>query len=162
MITVRSLVPLSIAVLVVGLVTGSLLANGSAMGPWLLAALLLAHGLLHVAFAIPRPAGVSDWPFDLARSWLVVRAGVDAGLVRAIGRVLVAAIVAGLTLAAVGALGFIIPPDAWTFVVAGAASLSLVLLAIAFAAMVLVGVGIDLALIWFALSAVWTPAATLA
>jgi len=166
--TVRSLVPLSIGVLVVGLITGYLLVNDVAAGPWLLALLLLAHGSLHVAFAVPRPVPAPatgdapiDWPFDLARSWLVRRLGLDPGLVRLIGRALVVGIVVAFTLAALCTLGFIVPAEWWTVLIVTAASLSLVLLAIVFAATLLVGFGIDLALVWFALSSLWTPASAL-
>jgi hypothetical protein len=62
--------------------------------------------------------------------------------------------------AALATLGILVPADAWTIALVSAASLSLVLLVMAFAATLLVGFGIDLALIWFALSSLWTPAAT--
>ena len=67
-ISVRSLDPLSIGVLVVRLLTGYPLVKGVAIGPWVLAALPVAHGALHVAFAVPRPSGTTDWPFDVAGS----------------------------------------------------------------------------------------------
>jgi len=159
-ISVRSLVPISIGVLAAGLLTGYLLVNDVAIGPWVLAALLVAHGALHVAFAVPGPSGATDWPFDVARSWTVTRAGLDA-LVRRIERVLVVAILVGFVLAALCTVGLAVPADWWTALVVAAASLSFVLLAIAFAATLLVGFGIDLALIAFALSGLWTPASAL-
>ena len=80
---------------------------------------------------------------------------------RRVGRALVAAIVIAFTLAALCTLGFIVPAEWWTVLIVTAASLSIVLLAIVFAATLLVGFGIDLALVWFALSSLWTPASAL-
>jgi hypothetical protein len=71
--TVTGLLPLAIGVAVAGAATLYLLTQGWAFGPWLLAGLLLAHGALHLLFAVPAPrsatatAGGMAWPYDLGR-----------------------------------------------------------------------------------------------
>ena len=45
---------------------------------------LLAHGLIHASYVAPSPAataGGPEWPFDMARSWLVTSLGMDPGVV---------------------------------------------------------------------------------
>src|SRR5689334_18120200 len=72
-------------------------------GRLVVAGLLLAHGLIHLAFVAPRPAptpGGPPWPFDLGQSWLLAQLGVSADLARILGLALVAATVAGFALAA--------------------------------------------------------------
>ena len=78
----------------------------------LLAAFLAAHGLIHISYltpAPPRTAGGPEWPFELARSWLVTGAGLDPGVARAAGTALVALTVALLVTAALAAVGWIVP-----------------------------------------------------
>ena len=53
--TTTQLVPLAITVAVVGVITWLLLDGDVALGRWLLAALILGHGLAHIAFVVPRP-----------------------------------------------------------------------------------------------------------
>ena len=78
-----------------------MLVNDVVLGPWLLALLVLAHGWVHLMFVFPKPprrggdyASASEYPFDFGRSWLVRRAGLEAGLVRIIGIVLMAVVFA--------------------------------------------------------------------
>jgi len=125
----------------------------------LIAGLLLAHGAIHAGFVSKRPPqkpGAPSWPFDLGRSWLLVRLGVPAGTVRVLGLALVAAIIGGYALAALATLG-ILPADAWGATVAVGSLASLALLLIGFHPWLAVGVAIDLLLLWVALVATWTP-----
>ena len=160
----RQLVPLAIGVAVVGGVTWLLLEGDSALGAWLLAALILGHGLAHVAFVVPRPEpaaatdGQMEWPFDLARSWLIGR-GVEPGIVRAAGRALTALTIATALLAAVATIGIVVPADWWSGLVVALAVSSALLLALVFAPTFVIGFGIDVALLWIALVSGWSPAA---
>jgi hypothetical protein len=158
----RELGPLAIVVAVIGAVTWLLISGHEAIGSWLLAGLLVAHGLIHAMFLVPTPprtAGATangpTWPFDLGDSWLVGRAG--AGVVATAGRVLVGAIVACSLLAALAIVGILVPSTLWAPLLVASAGCSLLLLGIAFSAQLLVGVAIDVALLWLALGSAWAP-----
>ena len=161
--TMMELLPLAVGVAVVGAVTWFLLDRDWAFGPWLLAGLLFAHGWVHVMFVVPTPppsAGGPAWPFDMSRSWLVTGAGLDVGLVRAVGIVLMIVVCAGFLLAALSTVQVIVPAAWWSVLVGGAAAASLLLLALFFSPMLTLGVGIDVILLWFVIAAIWSPAAT--
>ena len=160
--TVREIGPLGVVVAVVAAVTWMLLSGHEALGSWLLAGLILAHGLIHLMFLAPAPpravtasAGGPAWPFDLGRSWLVARAG--AGPIATVGRVLVVAVVCCSVLAALATMGVLVPSALWATLVAGAACCSLMLLVVGFTPALVLGVAIDLALLWLALWSSWTP-----
>jgi hypothetical protein len=71
----------------------------------LLAAFVLAHGLIHVSFLTPAPApaaGGPPWPFNLDRSWLLTRMGVSTATAERVGRTLVALTAVGFAVAAAG------------------------------------------------------------
>ncbi len=159
---VRELGPLTIVVAIVGAVTWLLIGGHEAIGSWLLAGLLVAHGLIHAMFLVPSPprtataaAGGPTWPFDLGDSWLVERAG--GGAVVVAGRVLVGAIVGCSLLAAMAIVGILVPSTLWAPLVVASAGCSLLLLAIPFSTQLLVGVAIDIALLWLALGSAWAP-----
>jgi hypothetical protein len=161
---IRSLLPLAVVTAVLGTLTLYLLDVNTTVGRWLLAALLFAHGWVHVMFAFPRPpraaAGADDgpaWPFDLGDSWLITRAGVAAGPVRAIGRILVVATLAGFLLAALATVGILVPAAWWPALVLGSAASSAVLLGLCFSPTLLLGLAIDVALAWLVLSGTWSP-----
>jgi hypothetical protein len=87
-----------------------------------LAGFLAAHGLIHASFLSPVPpatAGGPPWPFDMAKSWLVTRAGLDAWPVTLLGTALVALTVIGFAGSALGAAGWIVPAELWRPLVAG-------------------------------------------
>ena len=92
--TVKAIGPLTVIVAVTAVTTWFMLDRDVALGAWLLAGLLFAHGWVHLMFVFPRPqpvavgAGGPDWPFDLRRSWLIATAGLDPGAVRAFGKAL--------------------------------------------------------------------------
>jgi hypothetical protein len=145
-------------------VTWMLVSGHDALGTWLLAGLLLAHGLVHAMFLVPAPPPAlaasgegQTWPFDLGRSWLVGRVG--AGTVTTIGRVLVVAVVVCSALAALATVGVVVPSSLWTALVVASAACSLALLGIGSSPTLLVGVAIDLALLWLALVSSWAPTA---
>jgi hypothetical protein len=126
----------------------------------LLAAFLVAHGLIHGLFLAPRPApaaGAPPWPFDLNDSWLVSRVHIDARVVAVIGTALAAVTVAGFGLAALAAAGWIVPPGMWQPLVVGSAATSTVLLGLCFHATLLVGFFIDAVLVWTVVVMNWHP-----
>jgi hypothetical protein len=163
--TIRELGPLAVVVGVAGAVTLYLLGAIPSIGRWILAALLFAHGWVHLMFIFPKPpppkndalATAMAWPFDLGSSWLIGRAAVSSGVVRAIGRALVAIAFVSFLLAAGATAGLLVPAALWVgLVLAGAAS-SALLLGIAFSPTLLLGFAIDIAVTWLALAGPWTP-----
>ncbi|MHB8959871.1 MAG: hypothetical protein ACYDAN_09620 [Candidatus Limnocylindrales bacterium] len=129
-------------------------------GPWLLAGILLGHGVVHAMFAVPTPrasAGGPEWPFDMSRSWAVTGVGLDLRLVRATGLALVVIVVAGFALAALSTVGILVPPGWWQATVVVSALASLILLVLFFEPQLLLGHGIDAALIAVVASGAWAP-----
>jgi hypothetical protein len=164
--TIRELGPLAIVVGAACAVTLYLLGTNPSLGRWFLAAMLFAHGWVHLMFVFPKPprpkgealAAATAWPFDLGSSWLIVRAGLPAGPVLVIGRALVAIAFAGFLLAAMATAGVLVPAVWWAGSgLVGAAS-SALLLAVAFSPTLLLGFAIDLAVAWLVLAGPWTPA----
>jgi hypothetical protein len=158
------LLPLAIGVVVVAGVTWWLLEGDSVLGTWLLAALILGHGVAHIAFVAPRPepasatAGQMEWPFNLGRSWLVRRFGVDPSVVQVAGRALTAVTIVTALLAAVATVGILVPAGWWSGLVVALAVSSTLLLALVFSPTFVIGFGIDFALLWLALVSGWGPA----
>ncbi len=112
----RALAPLAIAVAVIALVVWLMLINDVALGPWLLAVLVFAHGWVHLMFVFPkpeRPDGFSggEYPFDFDRSWLIRRRGFDRALVQRIGVVVMAVTFVLSLLAALSTVALIVPTD---------------------------------------------------
>jgi hypothetical protein len=125
------------------------------------AALLVAHGLVHALFLAPPPTTDDgpDWPFALDRSWLLAPLGVAPGTSRILGLVLVVLTIATCCLAGIVTLGIV--TELWAASVALAASVSLVLLGLFYRPWLTIGVGIDLVLLWAVLVIGWTPGDTL-
>jgi hypothetical protein len=121
----------------------------------------LAHALVHVSWLTPAPPQTADgpqWPFDVARSWLVTSAGLDASAARVLAAALVAVTVACFAMAALATLGWAVPDTAWTpFVIAGTTA-SLALLVAFFHPWLALGIVIDLVILWAAAVLAWTPA----
>ena len=160
--TTSQLVPLAIGVAVIGGVTWLLLDGDSVLGAWLLAALILGHGLAHLAFVAPAPEPARScdgkaWPFDLGDSWLVGRFGLDPAIVRAAGRALTAVAVVTSLLAALATVDIVIPADWWPALVVALAVSSMLLLALRFSPAFVVGFGIDAALLWLVFLSGWRP-----
>ena len=124
-----------------------------------LAAFLLAHALIHVAFLGPRPpatAGGPPWPFELGHSWVLDPLRVRRERARLVGTALVAITLGGFALACVAALG-LGRPGLWIAAVGVGSLGSLALLIAYFHPWLLLGVAIDLGLMWAVLILGWTP-----
>jgi len=136
-----------------------LLGRQAVLGAWVLAAVIVGHGLVHALYLVPPPdppAGRHGprWPFDLGRSWLVALAGARRG--RRLAVLLVVVIVAASILAAVATVG-VLPVGWWSALVVLTAVASLVLLVLAFEPQLILGIAIDAVLIVVAVSGAWTP-----
>ena len=123
--TMVGILPWAAVLVVIGGAVWWLLAREMAAGRWLLAALLIGHGVVHALFLVPVPAatdGGPDWPFDMARSWAITGAGLDPNMVRIIGSALITVVVVGFSLAAMSTVGIIVPSGWWQPIVAVAGS----------------------------------------
>lgn len=160
----RALAPLAVAVAVIALAVWLMLVNDIALGPWLLALLVFVHGWVHLMFIFPKPegsgnySGVSEYPFDFGRSWLIRRQGLDSGVVRPIGlAVMVVTFVVSL-LAALSTVGLIIPADWWAGLMIAAAAASAITLALFFSPALVLGFAINALMVVLVLSGTWSPA----
>lgn len=139
-----------------------LLSRELAVGWWLLAALLIGHGLVHLLFAVPAPTEsesgqTTRWPFEIGRSWVISRGYLDAGTVRAIMTILIAVAVGGFALAGLSTLGAVVPGTWWPVSVVVAAVASAVALVVCFDPQLVLGLGMDAVLVWVAAARVWAP-----
>jgi hypothetical protein len=156
----RAIGPLAIVVALIGALIGYLLSLDNQLGAWLLAAFLLGHGWVHIAYVMPGPArqavpsGGFAYPFRLEHSWLLG----DRGSLRAIGIVLVAITIVAYALAALATVALIIPATAWAALVLAGTIASAVLLGVFFGPTLILGLGIDLVLLVVAVASIWTPA----
>ncbi len=161
--SLTGLLPIGIGVGLVAALTWLLLDRNAVAGRWLLAGLLLFHGWVHVMFVFPNPepATASDsgpaWPFDMGQSWLAGNLGLDAGLVRSVGVLMIAIVVVAFVLAAFSTVGVVVPAGWWPGVLIGSALASMLLLGLFFSPMLLLGFAIDLALLWLAVLSDWSP-----
>jgi hypothetical protein len=160
--TLREIGPLGAVTVVAGAAVLWLLGANPSAGRWLLAALLFAHGWVHVMFLFPKPARTEDatataWPFDLGTTWLARHAGTARGAVVAAGRVLVVATFLASLLAALATAGILVPAGGWPSLVLASAVASAVLLLMAFHPNLLLGFLIDGFLAWLVLAGPWRP-----
>jgi hypothetical protein len=162
--TVFGLLPWAIVLALVGVAIWFLVVRDIAAGAWLLAGVLLGHGLVHGLFFVPQPepaaasASSQTWPFEIARTWPAAGLGLDPGVLRAIGAALVGAVVAGFGLAALATIGVLVPAAWWPALVAVSSALSLATLGLFFAPGLVLGVGIDALLLWLVAASAWSPA----
>ena len=162
---ILDLLPVGIGVALVGAVTWYLLDRDIGAGRWLLAALLFAHGWVHIMFVFPAPeastatAGGLAYPFDMSRSWLIGNVGLDAGMVRTVGTVVMLITFASFVLAALSTMGWLIPTGWWEGLILGAAATSTLLLVEFFSPALLLGFVINAALWVLVLASIWAPAA---
>jgi hypothetical protein len=160
----RALAPLAIAIAVIGLAVWLMLINDIVLGQWLLALLVFAHGWVHLMFVFPKPersgdyAGVSEYPFDFGRSWLIRRAGLDISVVRTIGLVVMVVTFAASLLAALATVGLIVPVDWWAPLMLAAAVASSVMLVLFYSPALILGFAIDALIVVLVLSGSWSPA----
>ena len=127
----------------------------------ILAAVMLGHGLVHAMFVLPEPAakaGGTEWPFGMAKSWLVTAAGLDVNVVRVVGVAFIGVVVVGFVLAALATVGVVMPSSAWPALVVISATASAVMLALFFNPQLVLGLGIDAVLLAVVLASAWTPA----
>ena len=125
----------------------------------LLAAFLLAHGLVHLLFFSPPPPATADgptWPFALDRSWALTPLGMGADVTRVLGIALIALTIAGFALAAIVALGFL-PASLWVPTVIIGAVASMAVLLVFYQPWLTLGLVIDVVLLWVVLVVDWTP-----
>ena len=158
--TIVGILPWAVVVAAIGGAIWWLLSRDMAAGRWLLAALLIGHGVVHVMFAVPAPTasgGGPDWPFDMARSWAITGAGLDLTVVRAVGVALIAIVVGGFALAALSTVGVLVPPGWWQATVAVSAVASAVLLVLFFEPQLVLGLGIDAVLLAVVATGAWAP-----
>jgi hypothetical protein len=158
--TIVGIVPWAVVLAAFGGAIWWLLSRDMSAGRWLLAALLIGHGVVHVMFAAPAPAateGGLDWPFDMGRSWAITGAGLDLNVVRAVGLALIAIVVGGFALAALSTVGVLVPPGWWPVVVPVSAVASAVLLVLFFEPQLVLGLGIDAVLLAVVATRAWVP-----
>ena len=160
----RALAPLAMVVAVVALIVWLLLIYDIALGAWLLAVLVFAHGWVHLMFAFPKPesggdyAGVSEYPFDFGRSWLIRRQGLDSATVRTVGLVVMALTFSLSLLAALSTVGLLVPTDWWAPLMIGTALASTLTLILFFSPALVLGFAINGAMIVLVVSGSWSPA----
>ncbi len=153
------IVPLAAVLLVVAGLVWWLLARGSAVGPWLVAAILFAHGWVHLVFLLPVTGrGSADTggenPFDMNRSWLIER-GADGRLVHSVGAVLAVVTFVAFAAAALSVLGWLVPSGWWTGLVATGVAGSTTLLVLFFAPTLVLGLVINAGLVALAIQTAW-------
>ena len=130
---------------------------------YLIALFLAAHGLLHASYLTPAPAttpGGPEWPFHMSRSWAVTVVGIDAGIVRAIGAVLVVLVVIGFALAGLSWLGWIVSSGWWAPLAGASAIASILILALFFHPWIVLGIAIDVGILWLVVGAGVTATAS--
>jgi hypothetical protein len=126
---------------------------------WIFGLFIIAHGLIHASYLTPAPAqtaGGPQWPFEMSRSWLVSGLGLDAGLVRPLGAVLVALVVIAFAAAGLAWIGVMVPSGWWPALTLAGAAASGLLLALFFHPWIVLGFVIDAILLWLVLGAGWT------
>lgn len=158
--TMAGILPWAVVLVVIGTAIWWSLSRDVAAGRWLLAGLLLGHGVVHLLFVVPAPAAMEDgteWPFDMARSWAATGAGLDLNLVRVIGAVLIAVTVGAFALAALSTVGGIVPSGWWQPIIALGAIASAATLVLFFEPLLVLGLGIDAALLLVVLTRAWMP-----
>ncbi len=158
----RALAPLAIAIAVIALTVWLLLVNDIGLGPWLLALLVFAHGWVHLMFVFPKPeqggdyAGVSEYPFDFGRSWLVRR--LDPKLVRQLGLAVMVVAFALSALAALATVGIIVPGDWWAGLMIATAVASTAMLVLFYSPALVLGFAINALMVALVVSGSWSPA----
>ena len=162
---ILDLLPIGTGVLLVGALTWFLLDRDIGAGRWLLAALLFAHGWVHVMFVFPVPESTAAsasgpaYPFDMSRSWLITNLGMDVGLIRTVGIAVMAVSFAAFLASALSTMGWLIPTGWWSGLVLGAAASSTLMLVLFFSPVLVLGFGINATLWVLVLASVWSPIA---
>lgn len=124
----------------------------------LVAAFIVAHGLIHLGFVSARPApapGAPPWPFDLASGPAAASGRISPERLASLGRTLVLVVLVGYALAALGALGMLGETAFPTGLVIGSVA-SLGLLIAGYHRWLTVGIIVDVGLLAIAVSG-WQP-----
>ena len=159
----RALAPLAIGVAIIALAVWLMLINDIALGPWLLAVLVIAHGWVHLLFVFPKPKSPSGdfsgsgYPFDFARSWLLTRQGLELRLVSRIGIVLMVVTFGLSVLAALATAGVIVPTDWWAGLMVATAASSTLMLALFYSPSLILGFAINALMVALVVSGTWSP-----
>jgi hypothetical protein len=157
--TLADLLPLAGVLVVVAALVWWLLERGSAMGPWLVAAILFAHGWVHLVFLLP-PTGRraadqgAENPFDMDRSWLIER-GADHRVIHRVGMAVALVTFVSFAAAALAVLGWLVPTDWWAGLLTTGAVGSTVLLVLSFAPDLILGFVINAGLMTLAIQTSW-------
>ncbi len=157
--TMAGILPWAVVLAAAGGAIWWMLSMDMAAGRWLLAAVLIGHGVVHLMFAVPAPTATANgpaWPFDMARS-RVVRVGVNLTFVRAVGVALIAVVVGGFAIAALSTVGILVPAGWWQASVALSAVASAILLLLFFEPQLVLGPGIDAVLVAAVATGAWAP-----
>ena len=157
--TLSSILPWAIVLAVSGGTIWWLLAQEKPAGRWLLAAFLVAHGAVHLLYAVPADTvdGGTDWPFDMGQSWTSTGLGLDSSAIRVVGWTLIAVVITGFLLAALSTVAAGVPTDWWPATLAGSAIASTIVLIIFFTPQLTLGVAINMILVWLSAAGIWTP-----
>ena len=137
-----------------------LLSKDIAAGKWLLAALIIGHGFIHVMFLVPAPpvaASGPQWPFHIAQSWPVTAAGLNLGLVRVVGAALIAVALVAFAAAALSTAGIVVPAGWWPGSAGVGAVASAIVLIAFFDPQLILGLGIDATLLSVVVARAWAP-----
>jgi hypothetical protein len=121
---------------------------------------LIGHALIHAGYLSPAPPKTADgpeWPFVMAKSWLVTGLGIGPEVVRVLGTALVILTLVTLIGAGLASIGLVVPNAWWPQLAVSGAVASLAVLLLFFHPWLLLGVAIDLGLLYLVLLANWSP-----
>jgi len=117
---------------------------------------LIAHGLIHASYVTPVPPDAKDWPFTLARSWLL--GGLEGGTLKAIGIALALVAAAAFAAAGLGLVGVPLLSAAWQALAIVGALASILLLVLFWHAWLVLGIVISAAVLYAIFVARWPVA----
>ena len=134
---------------------------------YLIAVILMGHGLIVGAQSLgnvggssqsPNPAWLSWWPTTLGRSWFLTTLKLEGTFIDKVFGLFWLASGLCIVAAALGVLGFIIPNTLWRTLAIYGASGSLILLLLYLHPFFIVGILVDVAILVALLWAKWPPA----
>ena len=112
--------------------------------------LLIAHGLVHLLYLMPRPEDDPSYPFVPETRWSAKLVGVEPSTAKTVAASLAVAVAAVLL---VSGIALFADADIWKVAAATGSLLSLALLLLFFHPWLTIGVAIDVAIltdVWFA------------
>jgi hypothetical protein len=157
---ILGLLPYGVVLVAAGGAIWWLLSRDIGAGKWLLAGVVVGHGLVHLLFFAPAPAATPDgpeWPFDVARAWPVASAGLDVNLVRAAALALIVVVIGAFGLTGLSTVGIGVPSGWWAPAAAVGSIVSAVVLVALFNPQLVLGLGIDAILLWVVVANAWRP-----